>query len=420
MSDVGGFSAPLCVAALLIVAAALAETGEESEVTVTFSADRTEVIRQGESFIKRYEGNVVVRMNPEVWLTADEATYSAPDREARLLGHVTIVDSGRTLKADRATYLFKEHPHAAGRPLVRLRGDVSLEDTSRGLTAASADYRPDADSVVAIGRVRGRQSGGWIMADTLLFDARDRGMEAMGNVELVDSTQDIRVRTGWYTYSRKESLAVVAREPMLTKGQGDTAVVVVADSMRLDERTRRAVAWENVRIERGNLSAQCDSVLYDDRAQELSLFGAPRAVQRTESDTTATISRLFGDRITLSLNGTSVRRIEVEGAARGIASEVDSAGRPEGERWIVGRQIIFHIEDERVTQVEVFGQARSRYVPPSSARKDEGINEAAGDTFRINFQGTRMSSVRLRGGVQGIFWPPADSARDARSTSRGK
>jgi hypothetical protein len=198
---------------------------------------------------------------------------------------------------------------------------------------------------------------------------------------------------------------------MLTKGQGDTSIVVASDSMRLEQARRRAVAWGGVQIRRGNLEAECDSVLYDEGAEELTLYGNPWAVQRTESDTTATVSTLYGDVIELFLDGTNVRRIEVQRSARGVATEVDSSGAALGERWITGGKIIFHVEGERVTEVEVFGQARSRYVPTATHQAAEGINEATGDTIRISFSGSRMKKVLLRGGVQGVYWPPADTSR---------
>lgn len=395
----------------------------EAEVTVTFTADRTEVNRRDSLFVKRYVGNVVARVNPEVWLTANEATYNGIDHETVLTGtrtaQVTIVDSGRTLRADRITYLFKEHQQAGGRPLVWLRGRVRLEDSSRALDAAVVAYRPEADSITAYGRVRARQAHGFLLADTLLFDAKNRGMMAAGNVRIVDSTEDMSIRAGWYRYEGRDSFAVVAREPMLTKGQGDTAVTVFADSMRLERDRRRAVAWGNVRIERGALKAECDSVAYDERAEQLVLYGTPQATQRTESDSTATVSTLYGDEIMLFLDGTNVRRIEVERSARGVATEVDSTGGPLGEQWIVGRKIVFHIDGERVTEVEVFGQARSRYVPTVAQRQAEGINEASGDTIRISFSGSRMKKVVLLGGVQGVYWPPSDSTRTAGTEGPG-
>lgn len=402
-----------CVSGAAAFIPASGQTDEERERTVTFSAERTEVTRRDSLFVKRYVGKVVATMNPEVWLTAHEATYSTFDHEAVLTGtrgaQATIVDSGRTLRADRVTYLFKEHPRASGRPIAWLRGRVRLEDSSRSVDAAVVAYRPESDSMEAYGRVRARQARGYLTADTLVFDAKNRGVRATGTVEIVDSTEDISIRGGWYRYEERDSLAVVSRQPVLRKGQGDTAVVVRADSMRLEQARRRAVAWGNVQIQRGNLEAVCDSVLYDEKADLLTLYGRPEATQRTESDSTATVSRLFGDEIVLFLDGTNVRRIEVERSARGVATEVGSAGDSLGERWIVGRKIVFHVDGERVTEVEVFGQARSRYMPTMAQRRAEGLNEASGDTIRIAFGGGRMQRVVLRGGVQGVYWPPPDT-----------
>ena len=133
-----------------------------------------------------------------------------------------------------------------------------------------------------------------------------------------------------------------------------------------------------------------------------------------------TVSEALGDRITLALEGTDIRRITIENGARAVATQLDTTDRPQGERWIAGERIIFHVQNEQVTRLDVHGQARSRYVPPPSARIQEGMNEASGDTMTISFAGGQMSRVVLRGGVRGIYWPPADTAGDstAADTSR--
>lgn len=397
--------------------------GGPEMVTLEFSADRTEVIRQGDQFVKRYEGDVVVRANPEVWLTADEATYSGIDHEVRLTGRVTINDSSRTLRADRMIYYLREHTLAHGRAMLWLSGHVAAADSIRSLAATTATYWPDADSIVGVGTggagVLVRQGRSLLRADTVTYSARTRDISAAGRVSMADSTQDVTIRGQHYRYRGTDSVATVSGRPVLVRGQGDSAVTVEADSMRLDERTNRAVAWDSVVIERGAIRGACDSVIYDDQNEELLLHGRPRAMQRTTSDTATTVSEAVGEQIVLHLDGNRVRQIDIDGSARTLATEYDSAGGMQGERWISGRRIVFHVNGEQVTQVDVLGQARSRLVPSPSARQAEGMNEASGDTMTISFQGSRMSRVLLRGGVQGIFWPPPDSTRASRERPAG-
>jgi len=382
---------------------------ESSEATVQFSADVTEAVREGDSFIKRYRGNVVMWMNPEVWLRSSYAVYNGMEHMAELGGRVSAVDSGRTLNAQRMMYLFKEHEMAGGRPVVHLIGRVSVSDSAGRVTCLRANYWPESDSVVAYRNVRAEQSGVVIFADTLSYDTRNGDMYAVGNVQIADSTEDITISCGEYQFDGVDSIAVVTRQPVLVKGSGDTSVVVSADSMRLEQKSERAVAWDSVRVVRGNLWAQCDSVSYDSRDELLMLFGAPRAVQRTEGDSGSTESTADGRTMVLYLDGTAVQKIRITGDARAVATEFDSLDQPSGERWIAGREITFHVDGEEVTQVDVSGQATSRYLPPPAARTSEGINEASGDSMTITFSGSKMSRVRLKGGVQGIFWPPVDS-----------
>ncbi len=383
-------------------------------VTVEFSARSTQVVRTDSGFMKRYIGDVVMRVNPEVWLSANQAVYDGIRREAKLSGNVVAVDSGRTLRADHVDYLFDDHPEVDGRPVARLRQNVSVEDSTRRITSFGADYWTEDDSVAAFGIVRASIPGGTLDADRLLYAAKSGNMSAFGKVKLYDSAQGIIIRSEQYQWYQRDSVAFVTGRPLLTKGEGDTMVFVEANFMRYDQRLDHAIAWDSVRIDRGGLSAVCDSVVYDSVSERLTLHGSPQAIQRTSGDTTTTISETTGERIVLQLDGTDVREIRIYGtrtnAARAIASEFDRGRTKAGERWITGNEIVFHVREDRVERLEIFGQARSRNAPAPSARASEGINEASGDTMVITFEDNRIRKVFLRGGVEGLFRPPVDSS----------
>ncbi len=388
--------------------------------TVSFSANRTDVARDDSGFVKRYSGDVVMWMNRDVWLTANNAAYNGIDREARLTGDVTAVDSGRVLRAQSVRYMFADHQATDGRTKAMLRHGVSIQDSTRRITAYAADYWPDQDSVVSFGLVRAYGPGGGLEADSLMYDARSGDLLARGSVVLTDSVRGVTIRAERYEYDGADSVAMVSGQPYLERGEGDTAVMVRASYMRYDQNEGRAAAWENVVIERGALVAHCDSVVFDDGDESLLLQGAPRAVQRTSSDSTMTVSETTGNRIVLELEGNDVRRIVIRGErdeqARAVATETGRDRRPRGERWISGDEIVFHVRDDQVDRLEIFGRARSRHVPPEEARAEEGINEASGDTMSIAFRDGRMDRVLLRGGVIGYFWPAADSLDAVDST----
>jgi len=354
-----------------------------------------------------------MRMNPEVWLTADKVEYDGNRHEAHLRGSVAAHDSGRSLYANDMMYMFREHPEADGRARLRVEGDVSIADSARTLHADLAEYWPDSDSVTAIGNARGGMNGGSLVADTVAYGGRSGRMRASGNVTFADSSQDVSIRAGLYDYA--DSVVAISREPVLVKGQGDTSVVVVSGFMRFEERTRRAAAWDGVRMERGALHAECDSLVLDDVSDRLILYGSPRATQKTRSDSGTTVSEAHGQRIVMELEGTTIRRVIIDDNARTVATELDTTDEAQGERWIAGERIVFHISGEEVTMLEVHGQARSKYKPPPSTRDREGTNEASGDSVAIEFENGRMERVRLRGGVQGIFRPPPEAASDSAS-----
>ena len=394
---------------------------DDGNATVRFRARRTELARDPETdrFVKRYIGDVRFEMNPRVWITAMQAEYDARRHLARLAGNVAAEDSGRTMRADDATYFFREHNESRrSGPVLRLVGHVVLRDSERTLRADRIDYYVERDSAAAFGRVSATHPDGWLKADTVFAQTEARRLAAIGNVEVADTTQDALISSGWYLYSGEDSVGLVARLPRLTMGAGDTAVVVTADSMRLDQRTSRASAWDSVRIRRGGLVATCDAVTYDADAERLDLRGMPRAVHTERSDSTTTESRVSGTDISMLMDGTEVREVIVRGGARGVAQELGETGRSLGERWIAGDEIVFVLDGDRIRRVDVFGQARSHYVPNEAEREKEGMNRASGDTMSISFRRGRMERVALRGGVMGVFTPPPDSTRQGRDEER--
>jgi lipopolysaccharide export system protein LptA len=416
---IGAFSkrsASSVIWGLFLLGGSTAVGEQPPKVTVSFSADQTEVIRQGDSFLKRYTGNVVVRFNSREWLTANRAVFDAAANASWLTGSVVVQDSGRVLRADRVTYLFRDHPLAGGTPLILLQGSVVIEDSTRRISALRAEYRQEADNFVAFGEVRAREGANVLNADSVWFVAKTRSFKSRGNVELRDTTKQMTVRSGSYDYNGRDSVALVTASPIFTRGHSDTAITVSADTLALDARRRLASAWGIARIGRGNLHATCDSVAYDDAKGKIGLFGYPHAIHRQPNDTAVSVSRLWGDRITLSLSSMKLRRIEISGSARVTTSEEDSTtAAPPPERWMSGSNIVFEVDDGEVTEATVWGRARSRYEPAQHAREQEGTNEAAGDTIRMSFHRGKVAKVRLKGGVHGVFLQRRNDRESARA-----
>ena len=383
---------------------------EARSVTLRFRANRTRLVRNPETqdVIKRYVGDVRFEVSPEVWLQADEMDYSSGRRVAHMTGRVLAADSGRTLTASRAVYYHKGNEYAVRGPRLDLLRNVTLRDSQRTVTAQRIVYHTEIDSIEAFGGVVLRQEASVLQAERAEIDARRRNMTAWGDVIVVDSTEDVTIRAGWYSFRDEDSTGIVARRPVLMMGSGDTAVTVRADSMRLTGGGRSATAWDSVRITRGSLTARCDSVVYDTREEVLRLYGTPWAEQRTRLDSSSSVSSLEGGAMTLALDGSRVRSITVTGRARGVTRESGPADEEQGDRWIAGDRIVFHLAGEAVRRVDVFGQARSHYVPTAGNRQEEGRNEASADTMVLHISSGRMTTVELCGGVQGVFYPPPE------------
>jgi hypothetical protein len=156
---------------------------------------------------------------------------------------------------------------------------------------------------------------------------------------------------------------------------------------------RRAVARDSVRIIQGNLSASCDSAIYDIEKDIIYLKSQPEAIQEN--------NKMLGESMQLILEDRELRQIRVSGDARAISS-LDSTR--EKENRLEGRELIMYIENRKLTTIYAISNARSFYYLKEQ-QEDRGINVASADTIKAFLVADELDSIAVIGGAQGTYYP---------------
>jgi hypothetical protein len=156
---------------------------------------------------------------------------------------------------------------------------------------------------------------------------------------------------------------------------------------------RKAVARDSVQIFQGNLSANCDSAVYNIDEDIIYLKSRPEAVQEN--------NQMLGEQMQLILDNRELREIHVSGDARAI-STLDST--LEKENRLEGRELIMYIENRKLKRILAISNARSFYYLREK-EEDRGINVASADTIKAFLVADELDSIAVIGGAQGTFYP---------------
>lgn len=320
-------------------------------------------------------GRVVAEEGP-TRITGDRGHYDRNTDRATVSGSVLIVDADTRIHCDEAEYDRLNQ-------LIHLRGLVEVLQADNRLTAQRAVYH------------------------------RENGFaEAFGDVVVEDLGAGSVMRGEHGSYDRELDIAVMDAEPRFFQVEepGDT-IRVRADLMRQLRRDGLAVAVGEVRYLRGITEALCDSAVFQEDQERLTLYGEPRMLRKG--------GVLSGDTLDLRFAEGEVKTMDVSGAARFQDRPADARVFPDQQSEITGDRFHISFRHGDIHEVAVQGDPRSVYIPPVEESGRASVNEAFGDSMLLRFEADELDEVRIFGAAQGSYrylddwqlrFAPADSA----------
>lgn len=234
-----------------------------------------------------------------------------------------------------------------------------------------------------------------LTGDTLNYDKKNGIGEAFGNVELIDSTQQITFK-GEYGYSvEKTEYALIAKKALMIEHSTKDTLYLHADSLitRKDSIFKAVTAYHGVRFYRSDFQGICDSLYYSTRDSVLSFYHKP--ILWAEGQ------QLSGDFMELFTKNNTADRLHIQKAAMAISFEEDSL-----YNQLSGKDLIAYFDSGQVTHIEVKGNAETIFLPRDEKDKQIiGLNRLEGSSLTIFMEKKEMKKITVWPQPKGKFYP---------------
>ncbi|MGH7549133.1 MAG: OstA-like protein [Gemmatimonadota bacterium] len=250
-----------------------------------------------------------------------------------------------------------------------------------------------------------------IYADRVVYEEIPDVALATGDVQLIDRETKSEVASDSLRYFREDGRIVAWPRPHAVLVPRDTAAGepfdLYADVMRFrsDSVRSEVVAVDSVLIERTDLTAVADSLLYDDQTGIVRLRLSPRV----ETEETF----LVADEIDVLMQDNEINALVAVGRGRAvnkrdtIPGSVQTAFRNVSPTsFLEGDSIYIAFDDEGIDWLVAEGNARSlNYTRELVAGPMEtwSVNYLQGARLRLSFRGDSLSRVVATGGHRGVF-----------------
>ncbi len=263
--------------------------------------------------------------------------------------------------------------------------------------------------------------GMFLTGDTIYYDKKLSYGRLYGNIEVVDSAEQVTLR-GHYGEMYESGSAATARpewgshgfatNEALLEQWGDslhtymhadtlfTEEIALADTLPEDSTYRRVRAHHNVRIYREDMQGVCDSAVYLGNDSIGKMYGAPVCWNENNQVSADSIYVYF-------------RNDEID-YAHGMGSAICIQQHDLLHyNQMSGKEIIAHVRDGDVYQVDVNGNAETVFFPVDKADNTlSGCNRTQSSFVKVFMENREVHHVLFTTATTGTMYP-MDQVSDA-------
>jgi len=279
--------------------------------------------------------------------------------------------------------------------ILTIEKNVRCLDRGMEVTCDRGRYNRTTRTVFLTGNVVLSDSARMLYADTVIYN-RDSGISnAYGSVVLINPARDYSISGPHAMYDREKSEAYMDGYPVLMfdRSQEEPGRIKSAEmffNMDLD----RGTAIRDVRIIKGETTAECDTAVIYNGQGYVELMGDPKS--------RSGLSEMKGEKIWIYFSEREVNTIILPEFGR-ISEKPPRGSRWWKDSWIEGDSIVIHLSEEDVDSVRVFGSARAMYYPMESEKGKVSNNFSSGDTMFFRFRRKNLTYVNVIGNTEGIY-----------------
>lgn len=250
-----------------------------------------------------------------------------------------------------------------------------------------------------------------LYGDLLRADEKEEVYLATGQVELVSKEDDVVISGDYAQYRKKEGVAEVYSNPLMTKLLGEDTLYLSADTFVVTEAkqpdgsTHNTVqAYHNVKIYKEDLQGKADSMVYKEAEDKVYFYGSPIFWSNNNQLTAETACILLQDKAfhTMHMDTNAF-----------VASE-DVLGN---YNQLQGRNMIAYFKDNKLDYIEIDGNAESIYFIIDDQKRLQGMNHLQCSHMRIEIDDDDITDINFEVKPVGAFYPPSKIIEEDKTLS---
>jgi len=318
---------------------------------------------------------------------------------------------GGALVLERANSNENIYDDATGDFISYLRGDVFFRFDDISIAADSALWRKNDGIIDFTSNITVEHKGQLMTCGRLYFVKGDKLLTASGDVLYQDSARITYISGSTAVYATDKKECTLRGDPLLTRVDSASVdtLFIRGRMMVYNDSTKIANVTENVRINRGELSATSRRGEYSVKKNAAKLRINP--VIRYEKHT------MVGDSVDLFFGKESFESAHILGNAHGRYTEASDSAKDTTTADVWSDSMALSMSDsKKVNSMKAFGNARGKYIETSAA-KGATATDITSDSLHMFMSETgKISAMKAFGNAKGRYRESADTSKSAMST----
>ena len=351
-------------------------------------------------------GKIVDELNT---LTSRWGQYTPYNKRAAFRDSVHLINDRFTMDTDTLLYDTESHVAELVSPTVIIYEQETTIHSSNGLynTRTEESQLFDRSRVV-------HSDGRSLTGDTIYYDKQQSFGRLYGNIEYIDSTEQVTMTGNYSEFYEAESPASkhpdwrahgFTTDQALLEHWGDemhtymhadtlfTEQLPVADTLPSDSTWRRIRAYHGVRVYRDDMQGICDSAIYLGNDSIAKMYGEPVCWNDNNQVSADSIFVYFRDGEVDYMHGVNTA----------ICIQQHDLLH---YNQMSGKEIIAHIKDGDVYRVDVNGNAETVFFPIDEADNTlSGCNRTQSSFVKVYLNERKVDHVLFTTATTGTMYP---------------
>jgi len=373
----------------------------ENDLTLTAPSIRYDLTNNTAYYT---EGGQVVSKKNKNTLTSNLGYYFSDYKTLSFKGDVKLINPEYVMTSDTLDYNeLTEIAYFSGNTFIK--GDGNLIFCRNGFYDTRNDISEFNEDAYLI------SDGHTIKGDKLYYD-RNIGLgQAIGNISLKDSVNQIIVTGDYGTRNETNNQSFVTGHTLVSKWfeeedtlflSADTIKVVKIDSTK----NNQLFCFHDVRIFKTDLQGVCDSMVYVQSDSLIQLFHSPFIWSEN--------SQMNGDTILILLSAKRIKELRLRDNSFIIdaVSVIDTSANdtiPTGQyNQIKGKNVKAIFSEDTIRTVFVTGNGQSLYFTQEEGEPAQGLNKIDCSEMKIKFEKGTIKQIAFLNKPDGILLPIQD------------